>query len=281
MGWWELASAIWNKAIELGKLPNAWCKAKVVLIWKKKGRTRPISLFRSGARALASNMRPWCETWQSHYDTGGLPAASVSAAHMQLHQSLRRGAWVLAQQDLAAFFDSINWGALETILLHLRAPPELLAILRTFYAHSQRIFVLEGAFSSQWTTQLTGLAQGCPLSPYLAAAVTHCWCELTITKGISGFGYLDDRTILLQQGFSLEVLRNALQKSADFDRACGLTRAPDKCFLACGQHSDLTKDIADQFGLQVCDSVDVLGLTVDFNGGWHLLKFSLRKAILR
>ena len=141
--------------------------------------------------------------------------------------------------------------------------------------------MLEGAFSSQWTTQLTGLAEGCPLSPYLAAAVTHCWCELTITRGISGFGYLDDRTILLQQGFSLEVLRNALQKSADFDRACGLACAPDKCFLACRQHSDLTKDIADQFGLQVCDSVDVLGLSVDFNGGWHLLKFSLRKAILR
>ena len=95
MGWWELASAICNKATELGKLPNAWCKAKVVLIWKKKGRTRPISpfsiLWRSGARALAGNMRPWCETWQSHYDTGGLPAASVSAAHMQLHQSLERG----------------------------------------------------------------------------------------------------------------------------------------------------------------------------------------------
>ena len=80
IGWWELASAIWNKAIEQGKLPKAWCKAKVVLIWKKQARTRPISLFsilwRSGARALACNMRPWCETWQSHYDTGGLPAAS-------------------------------------------------------------------------------------------------------------------------------------------------------------------------------------------------------------
>ena len=285
IGWWELAAAIWNMAIENGKIPRAWCKAKVVLLWKKQGRTRPISLFsivwRSGARALAANMRPWCESWQSHYDTGGLPAASVSAAHMQLYQSLRQGAWVLAQQDLAAFFDSINWGALETILLHLRAPPQLIPIMRAFYQQSKRIFVLEGAFSSQWTEQLTGLAQGCPLSPYMAAAVTHCWCELTITKGISGFGYLDDRTILLQKGFPLEVLRRALQRSADFDRACGLTCASDKCFLASNQHTDLTRSIARQFDLQVCEAVDVLGLSVDFKGGWQLLKFSLRQAVLR
>ena len=284
-GWWELAAAIWNRALEHGKIPRAWCKAKVVLIWKKQERTRPISLFsilwRAGARALATNMRPWCDSWQSHFDTGGLPAASVSAAHMQLYQSLRQGAQVLAQQDLAAFFDSISWGALETILLHLRAPPQLIQILRVFYLQSKRIFVLEGAFSSQWTEQLTGLAQGCPLSPYMAAAVTHCWCELTISQGISGFGYLDDRTILLQKGFPLEVLRNALQRSADFDRACGLTCAPDKCFLASSQHTDMTRSIARQFDLQICEAVDVLGLSVDFKGGWHLLKFSLRKAILR
>ena len=285
IGWWELAAMLWNTAIARGALPNAWCEAKVVLLWKKKGRTRPISLFsiiwRSGARALAANMRPWVDSWQSHYDTGGLPAASVSAAHMQLHQSLRRGAWVLAQQDLAAFFDSIQWGALETILLHLRAPPELISVLRTFYRQSKRIFVLEGAFSDCWTTQRTGLAQGCPLSPYLAAAVTHCWCELTITRGISGFGYLDDRTILLQAGYPLEVLRDALQRSADFDRACGLACAPDKCFLASGSHSDFSRDIALQFDLQVCEAVEVLGLLVDFKGGWQLLKFSLRKAVLR
>ena len=285
IGWWDFAAKIWNVAIAHGALPTAWCKAKVVLLWKKRGRTRPISLFsilwRAGARTLATNMRPWVASWQSHFDTGGLPAASVSAAHMQLHQSLRRGAWVLAQQDLAAFFDSIQWGALEIILLHLRAPPELISILRTFYLQSKRIFVLEGAFSQSWTTQLTGLAQGCPLSPYLAAAVTHCWCELTITRGISGFGYLDDRTILLQAGYPLEVLRDALQRSADFDRACGLTCAPDKCFLASGQHSDLSRNIALQFDLQVCEEVEVLGLLVDFKGGWQLLKFSLRKAVLR
>ena len=129
--------------------------------------------------------------------------------------------------------------------------------------------------------QKTGIAQGCPLSPYLAAAVTHCWCELVITKGISGFGYLDDRTILLQEGFTLDVLRDALQRSAEFDRVCGLACAPKKCFLATKQHSDESRSIATCFQLQVCDAVDVLGVTVDFAGGWPLLKFSLREAILR
>ena len=285
MGWWGLAAALWNKAIESGSIPSAWCKAKVVLIWKKQGRTRPIALFsllwRAGTKALAVQMRPWCDTWQSHHDTGGLPASSVSAAHMQLHQSLHRGAWALAQQDIAAFFDSLHWEVLETILIHLRAPSELLLVLRSFYLQSKRIFVLEGAFSHEWTEQKTGIAQGCPLSPYLAAAVTHCWGELVITEGISGFGYLDDRTILLQKGFTLDVLRAALQRSDDFDRACGLSCAPDKCFLAARQHSDESRSIAAHFQLQVCDVVDVLGVTVDLAGDWHLLKFSLRKAILR
>ena len=226
-------------------------------------------------------MRPWRETWQSHYDTGGLPASSVSAAHMQLHQSLHRGAWALAQQDVAAFFDSLHWEVLEAILHHLRARAELLPILRSFYMQSKRIFVLEGAFSHAWTEQTTGIAQGCPLSPYLAAAVTHCWCELVITKGITGFGYLDDRTILLQKGCSLQVLRDALQRSADFDRVCGLACAPDKCFLAARQHSEESSSIAAQFQLQVRNVVDVLGVTVDLTGDWQLLKFSLRKAILR
>ena len=285
LGWWEIAAALWNKASETGSIPSAWCKAKVVLLWKKQGRTRPIALFsilwRAGAKALAVRMRPWCETWQSHYDTGGLPASSVSAAHMQLHQSLRRGVWALAQQDVAAFFDSLHWEVLEAVLRHLRAPSELLPILRSFYTQSKRIFVLEGAFSHDWTEQKTGIAQGCPLSPYLAAAVTHCWCELVITKGITGFGYLDDRTILLQKGCSLDVLRDALQRSADFDRVCGLSRAPDKCFLAAKQRSDESRSIATQFQLQVCDVVDVLGVTVDLAGDWQLLKFSLRKAVLR
>ena len=285
LGWWEIAAALWNKAIETGSIPSAWCKAKVILIWKKQGRTRPIALFsilwRAGAKALAAGMRPWCDTWQSHHDTGGLPASSVSAAHMQLHQNLHRGAWALAQQDVASFFDSLHWEVLEAVLHHLRAPPELLPILRSFYMQSKRIFVLEGAFSQEWADQKTGIAQGCPLSPYLAAAVTHCWCELVICKGISGFGYLDDRTILLQKGFTLDVLQDALQRSADFDRACGLTCAPDKCFLAAKQHSEESRSIAALFQLQVCDSVDVLGVTVSLTGDWHLLKFSLRKAVLR
>ena len=46
-------------------------------------------------------------------------------------------------------------------------------------------------------------------------------------------------------------------------------------------HSELSRSIALQFDLQVCEAFEVLGLSVDFKGGWQLLKFSLRKAILR
>ena len=54
-------------------------------------------------------------------------------------------------------------------------PPAVLKLLADFYDGAERLFSLGGAMSSSWQTTSRGLAQGCPLSPLLAAALSHIW----------------------------------------------------------------------------------------------------------
>ena len=54
--WWHLFTSLWNHCIEHGALPQSWRDARVVLLFKKKGGTRPITLtqlaWRAGAKCL-------------------------------------------------------------------------------------------------------------------------------------------------------------------------------------------------------------------------------------
>ena len=101
----------------------------------------------------------------------------VSGALMQLQLGLHSGVGLIAQQDIATFFDSIHLDIVEAVLRHLHAPQALMPLLRSFYNRA-RMFVLDGAHGDRWHSQSVGLAQGCPFSPYVAAAITHCWDAL-------------------------------------------------------------------------------------------------------
>ena len=126
--WWQHVANLWNRVIclGLGVVPEQWAKAKVILLWKKTGKTRPISLFsiiwRAGAKALTSRLKDWCGSWTTCFDAGGLPRMSVSGALMQLQLGLHSGVGLIAQQDIATFFDSIHLDIVEAVLRHLHAP---------------------------------------------------------------------------------------------------------------------------------------------------------------
>ena len=94
------------------------------------------------------------------------------------------------------------------------------------------MFVLEGAHGRNWHVQSCGLAQGCPFSPFLAAAITHCWGCFVLSPHVSGFGFLHDRTLILKAGSDSRHMREALGRSEAFDSACGFQVAADKCHLA-------------------------------------------------
>ena len=92
---------------------------------------------------------------------------------------------------------------------------------------------------------------------------------------------MDDRTLWVEPGGSVQDLDQALCASAQFDEAFSLQLSCDKCFVAAKAHNDITRDLASKWGFLLGDTLDLLGVSFSFDGAGAIPKFSLRKAVLR
>ncbi|CAE7517053.1 gcs-1 [Symbiodinium sp. CCMP2592] len=282
--WWVWTSQLWNRCLACCDVPAQWAQARVVMIKKIKGGFRPLTIsqavWRAGARILNAQLSDWIGSWSSPSDAGGIPGTSVSGALLQLNAAMRGGANVAVQQDIAGFFDAIQFEALEVLLSHLKAPPFLWPLLKAFYTRASRIVQLDGAYSDAWFKPRLGIAQGCPLSPTLAAAFSHLWTLAVLRQGVSGLVYLDDRSFWT---FSADLgdLEHAIRRSDRFDATCGLEISLPKCAIVAPEGHVEASALAARFNYQFSQTLEVLGVTVSFNDEWGLLKFSLRKALLR
>ena len=283
--WWEWTARLWNLCISCEDIPAVWAQARIVMIKKTKGGYRPLTvsqaIWRAGARVLNANLAGWIASWISPSDAGGVPGTSVQGALLQLNAAMRDGVSCAVQQDIAGFFDAIQLEAVEVLLCHLKAPAFLWPLLRSFYMRASRIIQLDGAYHESWFRPLLGIAQGCPLSPTIAAAFSHLWTLVTLTRGVSGLVYLDDRS-LWTFSQDLSTLHDAVRRSDNFDAVCGLTVSLPKCAVvaATGQQPEAST-LARRLGYKVTNTLEILGVKVSFDGDWNLLKFSLRKALLR
>ncbi|CAE7302863.1 gcs-1 [Symbiodinium sp. CCMP2592] len=282
--WWVWTSQLWNRCLACCDVPAQWAQARVVMIKKIKGGFRPLTIsqavWRAGARILNAQLSDWIGSWSSPSDAGGIPGTSVSGALLQLNAAMRGGANVAVQQDIAGFFDAIQFEALEVLLSHLKAPPFLWPLLKAFYTRASRIVQLDGAYSDAWFKPRLGIAQGFPLSPTLAAAFSHLWTLAVLRQGVSGLVYLDDRSFWT---FSADLgdLEHAIRRSDRFDATCGLEISLPKCAIVAPEGHVEASALAARFNYQFSQTLEVLGVTVSFNDEWGLLKFSLRKALLR
>ena len=289
--WWRLAAVLWERVLNLSRVPVAWVRGRTALLWKPKGGTRPISvlpvIWRAGARLLNKHLHAWTASWRAHYDSGRVAGTSIDTALQQLAKELQAGASVAVQQDVSSFFDSLEHRTTARILRHLRAPTTLVTLFENYCDRSSRIFSMQGALSSGWVQPERGLPQGCPLSPVIAAAVSHCWAafvlgqEDPLSAKVTGHAYVDDRCLLLRPGLSCCHLRAAVTRSNEFDSAFKLSVSLPKCAVVAKADDLEAQTLAAHLGYQHLPSLEVLGVVVQFDRPWGLLRFSLDKVRMR
>ena len=289
--WWRLAATLWTRCLELGRVPLLWTRGRSVLLWKPNGSSRPITilplLWRAGTKVLNAQLKTWAHTWRLSFDVGGVAGASTASALTQVHRELQHGSSAAIQQDVAGFFDSLSHDITSQVLQHLRAPPELVRLFNFSCAHGQRLFSLEGALGTTWRRPRRGLPQGCPLSPLISAAMTHVWCcftlgaQLDCRAKVTGYGYIDDRLLLLRSYGTFADLQQAVQRSNHFDRVFGLSLSLRKCAVVSEPGCAQAGALAAELGYTHACHFEALGVKFSFGGDWRLLRYSVHKATLR
>ena len=200
---------------------------------------------------------------------------------MQLSCALANRAGVVVQQDIRGFFDAIRVPDAIAILTHLRAPAPFVKLFGVFYERCRRIFVLKGAHDASWFEPTRGIAQGCPFSPCIAAAITHIWCCHVLKQGVGGLGYMDDRTIWMPPSAPFDQLQAAIDRSGQFDQAMRFQVAIDKCRIVALQTTPEITSLAQTLGYAIATDFEFLGICCTLDGTMSLLKFHSKRAAHR
>ena len=235
--WWTALGQLWSWVLQCGTVPLLWRRATIVLVPKKHTEYRPIALtsilWRAGARILCQRLQPWILSWCSPYAVGGAPGKGTFDAHAILLASWHQGARAYVQQDLSAYFDSIQLPALMTFLRHMRAPACLQAVLSSFYTRAQRLFKVARLTGDQWHTPSRGLLQGCPLSPVCALLIGNIWHNYVTQGAVRALIYVDDRIMWAnpRDPRTVEALADGINRSNRFDAILNFTCRPSKCAI--------------------------------------------------
>jgi hypothetical protein len=174
----ELCNQCWSEQSS----PTDWSTAAVSVIFKKGnpaecGNYRPICLLTvchklfmamikqrlldAGADAFIwpsqFGFRPGCSTEQAIY---------IARRRIELARAQRGGRVSLLALDWAKAFDSLNVASLIDALRRFGLPADLLNVLHSLLS-SRKFLVRDCGSSSDLRPQLSGISQGCTLSPLL------------------------------------------------------------------------------------------------------------------
>ena len=152
LAFWNGVASLWGLVFRAGRIPSRWLESRVCLIPKPSGDLRPLTatsvLWRLGTRSLVQQLRQWLLTWLDHHTLGGVFGSGVLDAHLMLHADSENATYIA--QDLHRFFDTVDWQLMEVNLCWLRAPPQLVRLLRNFYTQGSRVFAHAGMLSAHF-----------------------------------------------------------------------------------------------------------------------------------
>jgi hypothetical protein len=211
------------------------------LLARAPGETRPLSLSNSDCKILANALQiaiedaigRWAIRAQRGFIKGRKMLQNIMEAEtraMKLANSLEHRA-ALIFLDFGAAFPSLSHTFLWMVLEHVGFPAVVIAAIKKLYRHNRHWIRFGGACVEAFTI-MSGVKQGCPLSPLLFVIATDPFLralEAAIAPRSLVRGYADNIALVLQnvwkEAEGVSLLFNNLAKMS------GLHLKPKKCVL--------------------------------------------------
>jgi len=178
----DLCNECWHSC----SVPGEWMTARVVMIFKKgdpalADNYRPICLTAVAYRIYASlikqrlldaglDQRLWTSQYGFRKGRSTEQAIYIARRHIELAIARRSGAVSLLALDWSKAFDSVHVDSLLDALRRFGIPRKIIAVIEGLM-RDRRFFVEDCGEQSNLRRQLSGISQGCTLSPLLFIVV--------------------------------------------------------------------------------------------------------------
>lgn len=249
----EVLALIFNHCMDNNDVPASWKQSMTVLIHKKGdadeiSNFRPIALMSCVYKLFMSVMASRIVNYA--IDNNLLSDCQKSARpsegcyeHTFLLQSLVLDAKRLQKNvfltwlDLRNAFGSVPHDVIELTLSHLGIPPSVVQLIKNVYTNAHTV-VRTPAGETAEVPILSGVKQGCPLSPIIFNLSVEIILRSILLKAsdvgpakhhdhhISVLAYADDLVLITRDKGKLQQLLDAASESATL---IGLEFRPDKC----------------------------------------------------
>eukprot|EP00973_Karenia_brevis_P095876 12429565-Karenia_brevis.AAC.1 len=235
----------------------------------------------------------WIEEWAPPELAGGMPGRDARIVHdwcfddiEDAYSAAGKGNFAGFKRDLRKCFYHVTVEQGLYVLQKLGAPPQLIRIMRSFYARMRMWVDARGVTAKDPIHPNRGLIAGCPASCLILNALMACWVWALRPTGTRAVAYIDDRKIWTRSSKPLQALRKANDITESFDSDCKFVNNSDKGELfgmtvkTRQQLQPLAAALAPKIG--VCDKFTMLGVVYSSSRTRHVqLNCSGRKGQLQ